>query len=104
MFGLAVVDGLHIEGVPKDEGNALRRAAISQPGPGEETFNAHDQIAPLGGNGLETRVWPGRPIPVDKDLPVMVHDTHVHGPCMQIDATVKVMSLGVESHEVSSSS
>jgi hypothetical protein len=33
MLGLAAVDGFHREGVPADEGHALRSAEISEPGP-----------------------------------------------------------------------
>jgi hypothetical protein len=42
-------------------------------------------------------------MPMDKTLALLVQDTDVHGPGMQINATVKVMLFGVKSHEVSSS-
>jgi hypothetical protein len=37
------------------------------------------------------------------DLAILVEDADVHGPGVQVDATVKLMWLGVESPEVSSS-
>jgi hypothetical protein len=40
---------------------------------------------------------------VQHDFPVVVHDTDVHTPGMQVDPTVKWGLLGGESHEVSSS-
>ena len=38
-----------------------------------------------------------------QDLPILVQDAEVHGAGMQVDATVKLVLLGVESPEVSSS-
>jgi hypothetical protein len=35
MFGLAPVNGFHLEGVSQDEGNALFRAEVGEPVPGE---------------------------------------------------------------------
>jgi hypothetical protein len=37
-------------------------------------------------------------------LPVLIQDTEVHGAGVQVDATIKLVLLGVESPEVSSSS
>jgi hypothetical protein len=39
---------------------------------------------------------------MQQDLAVLVEDADIHGPGVQVDATVKLMLLGVESHEVSS--
>jgi hypothetical protein len=41
---------------------------------------------------------------VQQDCPVPIHNTDVHGPSVQVEATVKRGLLGVESHGVSSSS
>jgi hypothetical protein len=43
-------------------------------------------------------------MPVEKDLPILAQDTDVHGAGMEVDTTIKLVLLGVESHEVSSSS
>ena len=45
----------------------------------------------------------GLHIAVQQDLAILVQDADVHAAGMQIDATVKLVLLGVESHEVSSS-
>ena len=42
-------------------------------------------------------------MPVQHDLAVLIHDTEIHGSCMKVDATLELVLLGVESHEVSSS-
>ena len=104
VFGLAAVDGFHIEGMAEDKGNAFLGTEVGEPVPGEDTFDGDDQIVPIGRNGLEKRFWAGFHVPVQQDLAVLVQDTDVHGAGMQVDAAVKLVLFGVESHEVSSSS
>jgi hypothetical protein len=41
---------------------------------------------------------------VKYNLPVLIQNAEVHGASVQIDATIKLVLLGVKSHEVSSSS
>jgi hypothetical protein len=98
------MDGLHVEGMTQHEGNPLLRTEISQPVPGEETFDTDDNILAIGGDGLEKRFRGCWHIAVDQSLPSLVQDTEVHGAGVQVDTTIKPMRLGVESHEVSSSS
>ncbi len=77
---------------------------VGQPVPGEDAFDTDDQVLPVGRNGLEKRLWACGHIPVHKDLSILVQDAEVHGAGMQVDAAVKLVLFGVESHEVSSSS
>ena len=72
--------------------------------PGEDAFDGDDEIIAIGCNGLEERVWVGLQMAVQDDLPLLVQDADVHGPSVQVDATVKLVRRGVESPEVSSSS
>jgi hypothetical protein len=97
------MDGLHVEGMPEDEGNPFLRAEVGEPLPGEHAFNGDDNVGPIGRNALEKRLRAGFHVPMQHDLTVLVEDADVHGPGVQVDATVKLMWLGVESHEVSSS-
>src|SRR5262249_42354304 len=101
IFGLAAVDGFHIEGVTEDEGNALRGAEVSEPVPGEDAFNGHNQTVPIGRNSFEKWFRSGLHIAVEHDVSVVAHKTDVHTAGVQVDATVKWVLLGVESHEVS---
>ena len=103
VFGLAAMDGFHREGMSKDKGNAFAGAEVGQPVPGEDAFDADDQIVPVGRDGLEKWLWAGWHIPVHQNLAILVQDTEVHGAGVQVDATVKLVLFGVESHEVSSS-
>jgi hypothetical protein len=71
--------------------------------PGEEAFDADDEILPVGRHALEE--WLGRrlQLAVDEDLSSLVQDAEVQRASMQVDATIILMWLGVEPHEVSSS-
>jgi hypothetical protein len=41
-------------------------------------------------------------VAVPQEVPLLVHETDIHAPGMQVDAAVKWVLLGVEAHEVSS--
>jgi hypothetical protein len=97
------MDGLHVQGVAQQEGNALAGTQVGQPVPGEDAFDADHKILAVGRHGLEERLGRRFQLAVDKDLPITVQDTDIHRPGVQIDATGKLMRLGVESPEVSSS-
>ena len=45
VFGFASMDGFHIESVSEDKGDVFTGAKIGEPVPGEETFNADDDVA-----------------------------------------------------------
>jgi hypothetical protein len=79
MFGLAAVNGVHLEGMPQDEGKTLVRTAISQPVPGEQTFDGHHEAVTIGRHGLQKGCGGGLHIPVDEDLSLPVQDAEVHG-------------------------
>jgi hypothetical protein len=58
----------------------------------------------VGRHSREERLGGRFQIAVDKALAIAVQDPDIPRPGVQIDATVKLMRLGVASHEVSSSS
>jgi hypothetical protein len=103
IFGLAPVESFHREGVPKDEGHTRRSAKVSEPVPGEETFNGHNQTVPIRRNGFQKGFRSGCHIAVEQDFPVVVPDTDIHTAGMPIYPTVKGVLGSVESHEVFSS-
>jgi len=98
VFSVATMDRFHLERVPEDKRNPFARTEVGQPIPGEEAFDADDEIGPVGCHGFEKRFWASRHIPVDKNLAILVQDAEVHGAGMQIDATVKLVLFRVESH------
>jgi hypothetical protein len=90
--------------VPEDKGNLFLGAEVGEPVPGKDTFDRDDQILPIGCNGLEKRLRTGFHVAMQQDLAVLAKDTHVHAASMQINTAIYFVLLGVESHEVSSSS
>ena len=104
VFGLAAMDGFHIEGMTEDKGNPVLSTEIGKPVPGKDAFDADDESVAVGRDGLEKRLWGRGHVPVHQGFPSLVEDTEVHGAGVEIDTTVKMVLFGVESHEVSSSS
>src|SRR5215831_15203488 len=104
VFGFAAMDGLHIERMAKDKRQAFASAEVGEPVPGEDTFDTDDHVLAVGRDGLKKGGWPGGHIAVHQDLSIPVHDAEVHGASVQVDAIIKLVLLGVKSHEVSSSS
>jgi hypothetical protein len=71
--------------------------------PGEDALDADNQVFAVGGNSFQKRFGPCLHIPVQHDLTVLIQDAEIHGAGVQVDPAVKLVLLGVESHEVSSS-
>ena len=103
VFGFPTVDGLHVEGVPEDKGQVLSSPQVSMPVPLEDTFDSDDHIIPIGCNSLEQHLRACWHLPMHLDHAVVVQNTDRYGPGMQIDAAVKLVLVGIESPEVSSS-
>jgi len=102
VFGLAPMDGLHVEGMTEPEGNPLLSTEISQPIPGEHTFDTDDDLLALGRNDLEERFWRGWHVTVNQNLPSLVQDAQVHRAGVPVEATIQLVRLGVKSPAVSS--
>jgi hypothetical protein len=102
VFGLAAMDGFHIQRVPEDKRDAFLRIQVREPVPGEDAFDGHDHRFSIGRDGLEKRLRTGFHVPVQHDLAILVQDTDVHAAGVEIDTAVKLVLGGVESPEVSS--
>src|SRR5206468_3575289 len=99
----AAMDSFHIQGMAEDKRQSLLRTQVGEPVPRKYALHGDDHILPIGGNDLQKRLWARLHIAMHQDLAVVVENTDVHGAGMQVDAAVKLMLLGVEAHEVSSS-
>jgi hypothetical protein len=97
-FRLAPRDRLHLARVPEDQRNSCARPEVGQPIPGEEAFDADDELGPLGCHGVAKRCWASRHMPVDKTRAILVQEAEVHGAGLQLEATVNVGLFRVESH------
>jgi hypothetical protein len=103
VLGFAPMDGFHGEGMAQDKGNPLLGTQVSKPLPREDAFDADHQPLSIGRNRLEKRFRRCLHIPVQHDLAVLIQEAEIHGSCMQVDATIKLVWRSVESPEVSSS-
>jgi hypothetical protein len=102
VFGLATMHGLHIQGMAEDKRHPFLSAQVSKPVPSEHTLDG-DDIVPIRGNGPEQRVWTGFHILMHENVASLVQDADVHRPGVEINPTIRLMLVGVKSHEVSSS-
>jgi len=59
--------------------DALFRAEVGEPIPGEEAFHGHDQSVPIGRNGLEEGFRSGFHVAVEQDFTIVAQDTDLHG-------------------------
>src|SRR5262249_20560895 len=89
--------------MPQDKSNALLRTQVGEPIPGKYALDGHDKLLLIRGHGFEKGFRSSFHIAVEQDFPVVVHEADIHGARMQINATVKGVLVGVESHEVFSS-
>jgi hypothetical protein len=96
------MDGLHREGVSKDKRQAFASAEVGEPVPREETCDTDDYIFTVGRTGFEKGGWPSGHIAVHENLAIPVQDAEIHRASVHVDATIKLVLLGVQSHEVSS--
>ncbi len=81
---------------PTMKGIPLRRAMVREPVPGEEAFDTDHNILSIGDNRLEKRLGCCLHLSVENDFSILVYDAEVHGPGVQVDATVELVPFGVE--------
>ena len=98
VLGLAAVDGLHVEGVAEDEGEAFARAQVGDPVPGEDALDGDHHVVVVRGDHVEQVLQGGRAMAMDADLALRVEDADVHPSRMQIDPTVVSVLFGIEPH------
>ena len=98
VFGLAAMDGLHVEGMTEDKRDPMVSTEVSKPVPGKHAFGRQNDLIAVGGDGLEQRLWGGCHVTVQQRFTSLVEDAQVHGAGVEIDTTVKRVLLGVESH------
>src|SRR5215510_8125841 len=98
VFGLPAMDGLHIEGMPKDERDTFVGTEVGEPVPGEHTLDRHDKPLSIRVNGVQKGLRSGFHIAMYQDLAVLVEDAEVHRTGMEVDTAVKWVRRGVKSH------
>jgi hypothetical protein len=91
------------ERLAQHNSNSLTGTEVGEPIPGNNTRDRHDERIPLGGNGREQRLWTRGHVARQHARAMGGKHTDVHGPGMQINATIKLGLCRGESPEVSSS-
>jgi len=94
---LAAVDRLEVEGVGEDEGDVELAAEVGQPVPAEDALGADDEIVAVGPGGLEEGLALAGDSFVQDDRAAAFENAQVHGPGMEVDATVEPVLLPIES-------
>jgi len=101
--GFATVHRRPGEGMAQPTGDTLASPKVGEPIPGEHALDSDNHLLPLGGHGLEKRLWARGQVAMQQALAVVGKTTDVHGAGMQVDATVQWGLFRGESQEVSSS-
>jgi len=92
------MDGFHIESVAEDEGDILIGAKIGEPIPGEEAFDANDDIAAKWFDGGEKFIRIGFDVFFETDFAGLIENAEKHGAGMEINTAIIFVLFGVESH------
>jgi hypothetical protein len=92
------VDGFHIQGVAEDERDVVLVAEIGDPVPGEEAFDANDDVSAEGGEEIEEALWLGGDLRLADDVAGLVQDADGEQSGMEVNAAVELMLTVVESH------
>jgi hypothetical protein len=81
------------------EGDLFLCTKVAEPVPGEHALDADDQVVAERGDGLEKGLGIAGQIAVEDDGTGCIEDAQVQSPCMEVDASVESVLLGVESHD-----
>jgi len=98
VFGLAAVDGFHVQGVTEDKGDTMLFTEIGDPVPGEHAFHRDHNILPEGFYDLEEDFAIGFDVSVQSDLPCFIEDAEIHFFGMKVDSAIKFVLFSVKSH------
>jgi hypothetical protein len=92
------MDGLHVEGMPKNKRDTFLGTQVGEPVSGEHAFDGNDDPVSIGGNNFEKALRGRLHVAVQQRLTGLVEDADVHGMGMQGDAAVKWVLGSVKSH------
>ena len=88
----------HLEGMTENEADAFSSAQIGQPVPGEEAFNADDDVLAEGTDRLEKGIGIGLHVAMKNDRAGLIENAEIHGSAVKINSAVVRMLLRIESH------
>jgi hypothetical protein len=100
VFCFAAVYGFHVQCMSKDKINFVIGAQISKPVPTENAFNPDNDVFNKRKGQLEKEFGIGFDVFMGDDRSLVVQDTNVHFPGMQIDTAIVFVLLIVEFHSL----
>jgi hypothetical protein len=103
VFGLPPMARLHVQGMAEDQREAFVSPSVGPPVPPDQAFDCDDEPFSRGGHDVQKGLRGCLHLTVHEKLATLVEDTDIPGTGMQLDATLKLVRLGVESPAVSSS-
>jgi hypothetical protein len=98
IFGLAAVDGFHVQGMTEDKRDTMLLTQIGNPVPGEHAFYGDDNILPEGFYDAEKDISSSCNVSVQSDLPCFIEDAEIHFFGVKVDSAIKFVLFGVKSH------
>lgn len=98
VLGLAAMDGLHVEGVPEDELDALLGTEVGDSVPAEQALDRNDESLAVGLEGTQELVSIAGELAVDEGFAVCTQDADIEAAGVEVDATRVNMLFRVESH------
>ena len=93
---------LHVQCVAQNALDVDVATQIRHPVPGEYALNCKNHVLTGGPKHISEGLCSSWHVPVDKECTLMVHDTDIHRPYMQIDTVVELILFGIESSKASS--
>jgi hypothetical protein len=102
VFGFSSVNGFHVEGMAKNEGDVFLGTEIGYPVPGEHALDSDHDVLPEGSNDAEKSFRVGMDVLMDPDIAFGIKDADKHIFRVQIDSTIELVLFGVEIHMASS--
>ena len=78
--------------------DVLTCAEIGHPVPGEDAFDADDDVFPVRSDGREKVLGLCAQVAVEHDLPALIDDAGVYAAGVEIDASVVAVLFGIEPH------
>lgn len=98
VFGLAPVNGFHIQGMAQDKRDILFIAEVGYPVPGEDTLHGDDNILSERIDSLQKDVGSRLDVPVQDNLSLLIENAEIHRPGVKVDSAVKFVLISVKSH------
>ena len=77
-------------------------AKVGKPVPSEHALATDDDVVLKGSDSIEQSLGFAREVFVKHDRALLIKDAGMHGPCVQVNAAIEWVLLGVETHGMDS--